>query len=140
MKDISEVFQKMEESKVDFGENSNQEDCIYPEEMVEKIQDQGNVELVELRQTTTTIQCPSCWKHIPDGKKTKLSPSKREEIIDRFRLLCHNGEASFRQEDYKGWSTTLANIAQASHRRTEGNHQEWKQARNWVDDDSRKME
>ena len=67
MKDMSEVFQKMEESKVDLGENSNQEDCIYPKEMIEKIEDQGNVELVELRQTTTTIECLSCWKHIRDG-------------------------------------------------------------------------
>ena len=33
MKDISEVIQKLEESKVDLGENSNQEDYIYTEEM-----------------------------------------------------------------------------------------------------------
>ena len=52
------MIQKLEESKVDLGENSDQEDCIYPEEMVKKIQDQGNIELIELRETTTTVQCP----------------------------------------------------------------------------------
>ena len=36
MKDISEVIQKLEENKVDLGENSNQEGHIYPEEMVKK--------------------------------------------------------------------------------------------------------
>ena len=25
-----------------------------------------NVELIELRQTTSTVQCPSCWKHSPE--------------------------------------------------------------------------
>ena len=39
MKDISEVIQKLEESKVDLSENSNQEDFINLEEMVKKIQD-----------------------------------------------------------------------------------------------------
>ena len=39
MKDIPEVIQKLEESEVHLGENSNQEDCIYPEEMVKKIED-----------------------------------------------------------------------------------------------------
>ena len=39
MKDTSAVIQKLEESKVDLGENSNQEDYINPEGMVKKIQD-----------------------------------------------------------------------------------------------------
>ena len=67
MKDISDVIQKLEESKVDLGENSNQEDYVYTDEIAKKIQDQGNVELVELRQTTKYIQCQACWKHIPEG-------------------------------------------------------------------------
>ena len=33
------------------------------------------------------------------------------------------------------WSTTLANIAQASQRRIEGNHQECAKARNRVEDE-----
>ena len=95
MKDISEVIQKLEESKVDLGENTIQEDYIYTEEMAKKIQDQRNVELVELRQTTTTIQCQACWKHISDGMikcycgyMVRLSPSMMEEIQERVRKLC----------------------------------------------------
>ena len=94
-KDISEVVQKLEESKVDFGENSDQEDYMYTEEMANKNQDPGNVELVESRQTTTTIQCHACWKHISDemikcycGFMVRLSPSMMEEIQERFRKLC----------------------------------------------------
>ena len=95
IQDISEVIQKLEENKVDFGENSNHEDYVYTEEMAKKIQDQGNVELVGLRQTTTTIQCQVCWKHISDemikcycGYMVRLSPSMMEEIQERVRKLC----------------------------------------------------
>ena len=61
MKRISETKRKLEQSKVDPGENSAQEDYVYTKETAEKIHDQGNVELVELRQRTETIQ--ACWKH-----------------------------------------------------------------------------
>ena len=67
MKSISETIRKLEQIKVDLGENYNQEDYVYTKETAENIHDQGNVELVELRQTTETIQCQACWKQIPEG-------------------------------------------------------------------------
>ena len=37
MKDFSDAIQKLEQRKVDFGENSNQEDYVHTEETVKKI-------------------------------------------------------------------------------------------------------
>ena len=58
--------------------------------------EQSRLELIELRQTTTIVQCPSCWKHVPDGLInydcgwffSKISISECEEIMERFRILC----------------------------------------------------
>ena len=45
MKSISDTIRKLEQCKVDIGENSNQEDYVYIKETAEKIHDQDNVEL-----------------------------------------------------------------------------------------------
>ena len=107
MKGVSDVIQKLEGSKVDLGENPNQEDYVYTEEMAQKSQDQGNVELVELRQTTKTIQCQAYWKHIPEGMVkcycgtiTRLSQSMMDEIQERLESdVDRNGEELLLQED-----------------------------------------
>ena len=95
MKSISETKRKLEQSKVDLGENFNQEDYVYTKETAEKIHDQGNVKLVELRQTTETIQCQACWKHIPEGIVKyycgyMVRPTQQiiNEIKDRFQKCC----------------------------------------------------
>ena len=150
MQDITEVIQKLEESKVDLGQNSSQEDDIYSEKMVKKIQDQGNIELIELRQTTAIVQCPSCWKHVTDGLINcdcgcfffffqNFTIRKRRHHGTIPNTMQTTTERCHFVKGTKKWSTTLANIAQASQRGIEGNHQEWGQARNRVDDNSQKM-
>ena len=42
-------------------------DMIFKEESSHVIYEMGNLELIELRQTSATIQCPSCLKHVPEG-------------------------------------------------------------------------
>ena len=40
---------------------------IFSEESSRAICEMGNMELIELRQTSATIQCSSCLKHVPEG-------------------------------------------------------------------------
>ena len=40
---------------------------IFSEESSRAIYEKSNMELIELRQTSATIQCPSCLKHAPEG-------------------------------------------------------------------------
>ena len=40
---------------------------IFSEESSRGIYDMGNTELIELRQTSATMQCLSCLKHVPEG-------------------------------------------------------------------------
>ena len=42
-------------------------DMILSEESSRVIYEMGNLELIELRQTSATIQCHSCLKHVPEG-------------------------------------------------------------------------
>ena len=42
-------------------------DLSISEELSRAINEMGNMELIELRQTSATIQCPSCLKHVPEG-------------------------------------------------------------------------
>ena len=42
-------------------------DMVFSRESAEAIYNMVNVELIELRQTTDTPQCPACWKHFPQG-------------------------------------------------------------------------
>ena len=43
---------------------------IFSEESSRAVYEMGNMELIELRQTSTTIQCLSCLKHVPQGLNT----------------------------------------------------------------------
>ena len=40
---------------------------IFSEESSRAIYEMGNLELIELRQASSTIQCPSFLKHVPEG-------------------------------------------------------------------------
>ena len=40
---------------------------IFSEESSRAVHEMGNTELIELRQTSATILCPSCLKHVPEG-------------------------------------------------------------------------
>ena len=61
MKNISEAIQKLQDTETNLGE-----DHVHTEEASDRIHNQGNVELVELRQTSKTDQCEDCLKHIPE--------------------------------------------------------------------------
>ena len=56
MKNISEAIQKLQDTETNLGE-----DHIHTED---RIHNQGNVELVELRQTSKTVQFEDCLSHI----------------------------------------------------------------------------
>ena len=40
---------------------------ISSEESSRVLYEKGNLEFIELRQISATIQCPSCLKHVPEG-------------------------------------------------------------------------
>ena len=40
---------------------------IFSEEASRAVCEMGNTELIELKQTSATIQCPSCLKQVPEG-------------------------------------------------------------------------
>ena len=42
-------------------------DIIFSEESSRAIYEMGNLELIELRQASATVQCLSCLKHVPEG-------------------------------------------------------------------------
>ena len=39
----------------------------FNEESSRIVHEMGNIELYELGQMTRTVQCHSCWKHLPEG-------------------------------------------------------------------------
>ena len=43
---------------------------IFSEEIGRAIHEMGNTELIELKQTSATIQCLSCLRHVPEGWNT----------------------------------------------------------------------
>ena len=62
MRNISEAIQKLQDIETNRGE-----DHIYTEEAADRIHSQGNVELVEPRQTSKTVHCEGCLRHSPEG-------------------------------------------------------------------------
>ena len=61
---------------------------IFSEESRRTIYEMSNLELIELRQTSATVQCPSCLKHVPEGLNmcqcgVWLRPNQR--TMDRIR-------------------------------------------------------
>ena len=69
MKDIKETLQKLQigSQMQSMRHDLNKEDMIFCKESSKAIYEMGNVELIELSQTTSTVQCRPCWKHIPEG-------------------------------------------------------------------------
>ena len=60
---------------------------IFSEESSGAIYETGNMELIELRQTSETIQCLSCLKQVPEGLNMCLwrLASTNQSTIDRIR-------------------------------------------------------
>ena len=69
---MKEIKEKLEKFKVgsdtkSFRNELSKGNMIFSEESSRAIHEMGNMELIELRQTLATIQCPSCLKHVPEG-------------------------------------------------------------------------
>ena len=67
---------------------------IFREESSRVIYEMGNLELIELRQTSATIQSPSCLKHVPEGLNMclcgvwfRLNQDMMDRIKARFEAL-----------------------------------------------------
>ena len=69
---MKEINKKLEKLKIESGTKSIRNDLskgnmIFSEESSRAICEVGNMELIELRQTSATAQCLSCLKHVPGG-------------------------------------------------------------------------
>ena len=69
MKEINEKLEKfnMGSSTKSIRNDLSKSDMIFSEESSRAIYEMGNMELIELRQTSATLQCLSCLKHVPQG-------------------------------------------------------------------------
>ena len=90
MKDINK---KLERLRIGSCTKSIRKDLsngnmIFSEESSRAIYEMGNMELIELRQTSETIQCLSCLKQVPEGLNMCLCgvwPRPNQSTIDRIR-------------------------------------------------------
>ena len=97
---------------------------IFSEESSRAIYEMGNMELIELRQTSATIQCPSCPKHVPEGLNmfqcgVWLRPNQR--TMDRIRsafCILENSLLPCLSNHFKkkeNWSRPMATRSSKSH-------------------------
>ena len=69
---MKEINEKLEKLKMGSGTKSIHNDLskgrmIFREETSRAINEMGNMELIELKQTSATMQCLSCLEHVPEG-------------------------------------------------------------------------
>ena len=97
---MTEINKKLEELRIGSCTNSicddlkKQGDMIFSEESSRVIYEMGFLELIELRQTSATIRCPSCLKHVPEelnmcpcGVWLRPNQSTMDRIEARFAAL-----------------------------------------------------
>ena len=73
-------------------------DKILSEESSRVINEMGNLELIQLRQTSATIQCPSCLKHVPEGLNMCLCGvwlQPNQDTMDRIRAASSALKTSY---------------------------------------------
>ena len=100
---------------------------IFSEESSRAIYEMGNMELIELRQTSATIQCPSCLKHVPEGLNMcqcgvwlRPNQSTMDRIRTAFAVLKNlecRASVIPRQQDHqkamlakRGWNAANTNL------------------------------
>ena len=71
MNEISEKLEKLKSvsCSTSIRDDLKDDNVIFIEGSSRVIYEMGNMELFELRQTTDTIQCHSCLRHVPRGLK-----------------------------------------------------------------------
>ena len=69
------------------------------EESSHAIYEMSNLELIELRQSSATIQCPSCLKHVPAMRRLSSTQSKYDGpnqnsicSVKNFLLPCFSNQ------------------------------------------------
>ena len=91
---MKEIYKKLESWELDHAQKSirnelkKKGDMIFSEESSRAIYEMGNLDLIELRQTSATFQCPSCLKHIPEGLGMCLCGvwlRPNQDAMDRIR-------------------------------------------------------
>ena len=100
---------------------------IFSEESSRAIYEMGNMELIELRQTSATIQCPSCLKHVPEGLNICLcgvwlrpNQSTMDRITAAFAAL---------KTSYFRTTVILSRGRKSGHNQWQMNHQKAMDAR-----------
>ena len=68
---MNEINDKLKKLKVGSCTKSIRNDLskgtmIFSEEQRRAIHEIGNMELIEFKQTSATVQCPACLKHVPE--------------------------------------------------------------------------
>ena len=96
---ITETVQKLQigSQMQSIRDDLNKEDMIFRKESSEDIYKMVNVELIELRQSTATVRCPACSKHILEGMLqclcgNWLRPDEHtvNQVKLRFGETCQN--------------------------------------------------
>ena len=69
MKEINETVEKLKDGSRSIRDDLKNDDMILTKELCRVIYEMGNIELLELGHISTTVQCHSCLKHVPEGLK-----------------------------------------------------------------------
>ena len=91
MKEINEKLeriQKWDPSTKSICNDLSKGNLIFSDEASRAIYEMGNMELIELRQTSATSQCPTCLKHELEGLNAcQCSVWLRPDKLQRQKLL-----------------------------------------------------
>ena len=128
---MKEIDKKLEKWRVGSCTKSIRNDLsknimIFSEESSLAFFEMGNMGWVELRQTSATVQCPSCLKHVPEGlnmclRGVWLRPN--QSTMDRFR-------AAFAA--LTSTTITMSRWTKRGHNQWQMDHQKAMDARSWA--------
>ena len=95
MKSISETKRKLEQSKVDLGENSNQENCVYFKEIAERVMTRTMSNLLNYDRCLKSFHVKRAgdvslkeWSNVIVDIWYDFIQQIINEIKDRFQELC----------------------------------------------------
>ena len=122
---MKEINKKLEKLKIGSGMKSIRNDLstgnmIFSEESSRAICEMGNMELIDLRQTSATTQCPSCFKHVAEGLNMcqcgvwlRPNQSTLERIRTAFAAL---------KTPFYGASTVISRVKNSGHNPWQQDH------------------
>ena len=90
MKEINKKLEKLKSGSCtkSIRNDLSKSNMIFSEELSRALHEMGNMNVIELRQTSATTRCPSCLKHVPEALNVCqcgvwLRPNQR--TLDRIR-------------------------------------------------------